>query len=181
MSYVPNLDTALNNLSNSFDSLLQLVGGASFVIGVFLVVKGLMLYRSFGMHMASQGKQEHAAALVAILVGAVLIYLPTTINTGLQTIFGTTSTNAAADMIGYSSIATTASWRKLMNVLQNYIQLIGYIAFVRGWLILSKLGHAGGQPGNMGKGLTHIIAGIILVNIVASINILANTFGFQGV
>jgi len=51
---------------------------------------------------------------------------------------------------------------------------------VRGWLILSKMGHPGAQPGSVAKGIVHVIGGILLINIVNTVNMLASTFGYTG-
>ena len=65
------------------------------------------------------------------------------------------------------------------NIILKYLSLIGLIAFLRGWVILSKMGHSGSQPGRVGKGITHSGGGILLINIVQTTQILANTFGYS--
>lgn len=179
-----DLSAALTNLSHSFDMLVQLVVAISYVTGLSLVVRGLMMYKIFATQtLSSAHKGEFAGPLVHIIVGAVLIYFPSTLNTTLNTLFvgvDQNSLSTASQMIGYQSLANDAQWTQIADVVVKYVKLVGLIAFVRGWIILSKLGHAGGQPGSMGKGLIHIIGGILLINIVDTFRILAVTFGYTG-
>lgn len=176
-----SLDTALTNLASSFTSLKTMLVALAFVIGAMLVVRGLMMYKVFGTQtMASATKGEFAGPLVFILVGAVLMYLPSTYNTSLTTIFGLNNIAPVSQLISYASVTKTEQWQQLSEVIVDYIYLIGLIAFIRGFVILSKMGHSGAQPGSIGKGLIHVVGGILLINIVATVNILATTFGWTG-
>ena len=58
------------------------------------------------------------------------------------------------------------------------MRVIGAISFIRGWVILTRVSkHA--QPGTFGKGLTHVIAGILAINIYETWEILMNTLGLN--
>ena len=57
------------------------------------------------------------------------------------------------------------------------LQVIGVISFVRGWVLLARSQGQGSQPGSMGKGVIHIFGGVMLMNIVATVNIVYNTLG----
>lgn len=176
-----SLDTAITNLKETFVQLRTLTGALSYVIGVALVVRGLMMYKIFGSQtMASAQKGEFAGPLVFIIVGAILIYYPSTLDTSLKTLFGTTALKPTNQLMNYASLEKTEQWRDLSDVIVKYIYLIGLIAFIRGWVILSKMGHSGSQPGSIGKGIIHIVGGVLLINIVATVNILAETFGYKG-
>jgi intracellular multiplication protein IcmC len=179
-----SLDTALANLSASFDSLVSLVVAISYVTGLALVARGLMMYRGLANQtMASAQKGEFAGPLVFIIVGAILIYFPSTLNTTLNTIFvGVDQNNlsVASSMIGYQSLAGSEQWQQIADVVVKYVKLVGLIAFVRGWIILSKMGHSGSQPGSVAKGIIHIVGGVLLINIVDTFNLLARTLGYAG-
>lgn len=179
-----SLSAALTNLSNSFDMLVHLVVAISYVTGVSLVVRGIMMYKVFATQtMASAHKGEFAGPLVFIIVGSVLIYFPSTLNTTLNTLFvgvDQNSLSTASQMIGYQSISNNEQWTRIADVVIKYVKLVGLIAFVRGWVILSKMGHAGSQPGSVAKGIIHVVGGILLVNIVDTFNILAKTLGYTG-
>lgn len=177
-----DLGTALANLQAAFGSLQRMIGAISFVIGIALVYRGIAMYRGLANQTyGSAQRGEVAGPMVFLVVGAVLIYLPTALDTSISTLFaGTTRENLlpAESLIGYKSVSNVEHWEEISKVLVQYMKLIGLIAFIRGWVILSKMGHQGAQPGSIGKGITHIVAGVMLMNIVGSYNIIAQTFGF---
>lgn len=179
-----SLDTMIINLNAAVGNVKLLVGAISTLAGVTLIFKGIGLYRAFGQTVTQTSQRgELAGPMVYIFVGAMLIYLPSNIDASLATIFGGSSsfstTSDAQALMGYSTGSSFQRWSDLSGVIVNYLKLIGLIAFVRGWFILSKMGQSGTQPGMLGKGITHLIGGILLVNVVDTINILAETFGFS--
>jgi intracellular multiplication protein IcmC len=179
-----SLDAAVTNLTNAFHSLSLLITSVSFVAGMFFIVKGVMGFKVFATQtMASAQKGEVTSHLVTIFIGAVLMYLPSTIDTSIGTLFpGETldSRSPASDLIGYAALTSNTNWALLAPILVKYMDLIGLFAFVRGWFILAKTAHpGGGQPGQTGKGVIHIIAGILLMNIINTVNFIATTFGFS--
>ena len=56
-------------------------------------------------------------------------------------------------------------WSELLNACIMIIQLIGTIAFIRGLVILTHLGERGGQQGAFGKAMSHIVGGILAIDI----------------
>jgi len=176
-----SLDAAIINLGNAFGDLKHMMVALSYIIGLALIVRGLMMYKIFGTQtMASANKGEFAGPLVFILVGAILLYFPSTLDTSLATVFGTKAIKAPNELLSYKALDQVEQWKQLSTVIIKYIYLIGLIAFIRGWVLLSKMGHSGAQPGQLGKGIIHIVGGILLINIVATVNILATTFGYRG-
>lgn len=176
-----DLDLMLNNLTAAFTNVRQLILAISFVCGVTLLVRGVMMYRIFANQtFGSAQRGELAGPLVHMVIGAILMYYPSTVKTTLTTIFGTNTITPADEILAYESVQDSEKWARISSVVVMYLQLIGYIAFIRGWIILSKMGHSGAQPGSIGKGLIHVIGGILLVNVVATFQILATTFGYAG-
>ncbi len=147
---------------------------------------------------------------IYICIGAILMYLPATTNVfsismlgnNMQSFFSNNSdvieiendagntysvnttpqydTNASNELMQYASIGIGQEWASLINTLVMYIQLVGFIAFVRGWFILSSIASPGGaQQGAFGKGLIHIIGGIIAINFVPFMHALATTIGLN--
>ena len=81
--------------------------------------------------------------------------------------------NASSELMQYVSFGIDQEWSSLINTIVMYIQLVGFIAFVRGWFILSSAASPGGaQQGAFSKGLTHIIGGIIAINFVPFMRLL---------
>lgn len=175
-----NVSQALSNLSALFDSLRELTIAISYITGVALIFRGVALYRAFGQHITMQSRGgEVAGPMVFIIVGAFLVYLPSTIDNSLVTVFGSTDLSTASSILSLSAGTDNNAFEEVTNVISKYLSLIGLIAFVRGWIILSKMGHSGSQPGSVAKGITHIIGGIFLLNIVETVRLIAQLFGFE--
>lgn len=173
-----SLDLALQNLSAAFTGLKTLIVALSYVIGVGMTVKGLMMYRALANQTLSTAQRgELAGPMVWIIVGVILIYFPRTLESTMLTVFGTTDTSPASALLPWATQSSAARWQEISEVIVNYVKLIGYIAFLRGWIILSKMGHQGAQPGSIGKAIIHVIGGILLVNIIDTVNLLSRTFG----
>ena len=176
-----SIDGALRGITEAFDSIETLIVVITYVIGVTLLIRGVMMYRIFANQtFGSAQRGEIAGPMVHLFVGALLIYVPSTLDTSLITIFGTASVKDTSDLINYSSLSGTEQWSALSGIIVKYMKLLGLIAFVRGWVILSKMGHSGSQPGSMGKGIMHVVGGVLLINGVETFNILSNTFGYTG-
>lgn len=175
-----DLEKASAGLLSSFYSLEHLIVALSYVIGLTLTIRGLMMYRIFANQTyGSAQRGEIAGPLVFLVVGIVLLYFPTSINLSVNTLFGSSELSAFESLAGYQSTTTGPNWYLIQNVIVKYLNLIGLIAFIRGWVILSKMGHSGAQPGSIAKGIVHIVGGIILINLISTIKVLAGTFGLQ--
>lgn len=173
-----DMNLALTNLGQSFFGLQKLIFVLSYVIGFSLVARGLMMYRIFANQTyGSQQRGEIAGPLVFLVVGVVLLYFPTTINTSLSTFFGTSELGTLQELAAYYKPHRSVHWYQTQDVIIKYLKLVGLIAFIRGWIILAKMGHAGAQPGSIGKGIIHVIGGVILINIIDTLKILGKTFG----
>lgn len=198
--YAIDLQTALTNLSNVIIPLTGLVLMSSYVAGVFMIFQGIMLMKKMGGIGSSTTAQpgELGGPLVKIIVGAILIYLPTSTDAFMNSIFATGATifssggtttlqdyqglsGPGASLLGYvSGDVMSQTWQSLANTLVLYIQFIGLLSFVKGWFIMSHATGQGSQPGNFAKGLTHIIGGIIAINFVGMVNLLSNTINGTG-
>lgn len=179
MAIILDIGVMLTNLKGAFGSLKALIAAIAYVAGISLIFRGLAMFRSFG-HQSMAEQPEIAGPMVYIIVGAILIYLPSNIDVNLNTIFGSTELGAATELLSYAPDANNQTLVDFLTVIVNYLQLLGLIAFVRGWLILAKMGQRGEQPGAFTKGVLHVIGGVLLINLVGTIQILANTFGFTG-
>jgi intracellular multiplication protein IcmC len=180
MSAVIDIGQMLTNLQAAFGSLQSLIVSFSYVFGVFLLVKALLKSRELANHNPASPQQgSFKDPIMLALVGGMLVYLPSSVNMGLNTIFASTELGTASSLLSYTPSMDSQTWSQIQDVLVEYLKLLGFIAFIRGWIILSKAGE-GGQQDTMSKGVIHVVAGILLINIVDSIQILASTFGFVG-
>ncbi|MFI4937811.1 MAG: hypothetical protein ACHQJ6_04795 [Candidatus Berkiellales bacterium] len=176
-----DLSTAITNLSAAFSNIESLIEAMSYVIGVFFVVKGMMMFKVLATQtLSSAQKGDISGPLIHIFVGTILVWLPSSTMTGLETIFNTNTASAASSLVAYQSLSAVQQWQDISNVVLQYTKLVGLIAFIRGWIILSKMSGSGSQPGSVGKGMIHVIGGILLINIVDTFNLLAQTLGYTG-
>ena len=173
-SNAPDLQSMLVNLSASYPALWQLITATAYVLGFFMALKAIYYLKIYGemrTMMANESSIKTPATL--LLVAGVLIYSPTAFQVLMNTTFGT----AQITPLSYSG--TTQGWTQAStNAVLGLVQVFGLIAFVRGWVYFARAGEKGAQPGMFGKGLTHIMGGLLAINIVGFKDVIWNTFGF---
>jgi len=168
----PNAETMLVHLTNSVPSLMRLVTAIAYVMGFFFIVKGLLELKKFGEQRTMMSGEHHfGGPLIYIFVGTMLIYLPTSVRTGLAT-FWSGSVNPYA----WKTSATDA-WSLLSNSIFLIVELIGVISFIRGLILLSHLGERSGAQGAFGKAMVHIIAGVLCINLYGFLDVISTTLG----
>lgn len=185
-----DITVILTNLTRIFAPLTLLVLIISYVAGIFYIFRALILFKKFGM---GQAQGDMGQPLLYLAVGTVLIFLPTTTDVTMNSLFGQTTSLFAGGGVNYGGLGTGQSlmsygdpgsigtqWANLANTLVLYMQFLGFVSFVRGWFIIAKSGTPNQQGGGFSKGITHIVGGIALVNIVAVTNILKATIWGSG-
>lgn len=191
-AFAATLETTLQNLRQLVIPLTELLLILSFVLGISFIWHAIVAMKHRGMMMNQQSQPGELASIIAYLVvGAVLVWLPTSSNLIADTFFGGGQGNlfsegafdfsalgTGAQLMSYTTnTSVQAQWTAVANTLVVYIQFIGLIAFIRGWVILSKMGKPGTPAETTGKALTHIIGGIIAINFVQFIQLIKETLG----
>jgi intracellular multiplication protein IcmC len=187
---VPDIQMILTNISNVIVPLTALALTISFTAGVFFIFQALIALKNFGhVGMAGQSQPgEFSKPLLKLLIGAILIYLPSStdaltnslFNTG-SSLFGSGSINyqnlgSGSTLLGYGGASSFGQqWAALANTLVLYIQFIGLLSMLKGWFILASSTGQNAQQGNVAKGFTHVIGGIIAMNFITAVNIINNT------
>lgn len=168
----------LTNLANSLAPVEKLITGGAYIIGCAFMFKAIYSLRIYG-ESRTMGSSNHSLKepLAYLMVGAILIYFPTALEVFLQTTFGyqnilqyapVNSSNQALDKLFGSGSAVG-------RPLSMLIQVIGLIAFVRGWVLVARSASQGQPPGGTGKGIVHVFGGILAMNIVGTLTIINNT------
>lgn len=170
---VPTLDQVIANISNNIGALMQMVTGLAYILGFYYVIVGVMELKHFG-EARTMMSSEHGLKkpLIHIFVGAALIYLPTSIKTGIETLWQQPSPLAYV-------VEKGNAWSELVGNSFMILQFIGVIAFIRGLIKLSHLGGHGGQPGQFGSAMTHIIGGILCINMYDTVKMVLATLGMD--
>ena len=169
------LGTMLINLSDTLGVWGQVLPALAYIMGIGLFLKAMYSLRLMGdhRHMMFQ-PMDIKAPIITMICGAALIYSPTFIDVTTATLWGSDRP------LTYSEPGDDY-WRDLWNASFIIIRLIGFMAFVRGWLIMARAGgsgHGGGQD-TFSKAFTHIIGGVLCYHIDATLLVLSNTFGIE--
>lgn len=174
------LDVMMQNfVRNIYAPMFSLLSVLSVVIGVTFIVKGLLRGAKTGTNPQAA---DPKVIITNLVVGAVLISMASALPSVLRTLFGTG--------VGVSNVTsyTGIQWSSLVGsgvdvtaannttrALLAFIQIIGGISFLRGWLLV-KTAMEGGQA-TVPQGITHIVGGAMAINIDLMINLLDDTFG----
>ena len=138
------------NLSQSLPSVQAMVSGLGYMVGICLFIVGFMrLSEAAGQG----GKESHMAAIAYFAAGALLVYLPSSISALSNTFFG------EDNILAYDQQTSDA----LYVALKSLIETTGMIWFVRGCVLLLRMGKPGIKDGS--RGLFYIGAGILAMNI----------------
>jgi intracellular multiplication protein IcmC len=172
----------LTNLANSLAPVQRMITGAAYVMGVAFLFKALYTLRVYGESRTMMStNQSIKEPILYLMVGAVFIYLPTAFSTLMQTTFGYTSVLQFAAVSGRNDTLSFLGGNNAMGrALAMIIQVVGLIAFVRGWILLARSASQGQPPGGTGKGLMHIFGGILAINVLGTIEVINNTLYSTG-
>ena len=165
-AHAQDIGTMFANFTASSEAIIKLVQAVSIIIGVYLVIGSI-----FKFVQLDRGQIGLKTPLIMFLSGIGIFALSGSIAVVTQTMaMGNGPGNILLPNSSKMSAQTSAA---LLGVL-TFIRMVGYIAFVRGWLLINQ--HAQGKEGTLGRGLTHIFGGVAAINVVVTAKILANTF-----
>jgi intracellular multiplication protein IcmC len=171
---VPDVVTMLENFAKTVPELMYFTTALAYVFGFWFVVHGLVLLKKYGMQRTQMsGDASLAAPLLSIFVGAAMIYLPSTIQAGMETFWMNPNPY-------HYGVSESEGWNTFAGACFMIIQLVGVIAFMRGLMILTKLG-GGGQQASFGKATAHIVGGIFCINMRDFLQSVFETLGLSGV
>ena len=172
-----SIDSIFSNLSTSLSGVSQFLTALSYVIGIYLTVSAVFKFKKFGHRTAFMHVEAGMfGPIMQFFIGVGLLYTPTFIGVLNATVFGDSSID---DVMAYSTSGSSPDWATAIEPMYQTIQVIGLIAFLRGWLILTKSVQkdGGNQPGQTTKGIIHIIGGVMAMNITRTIDIITASFG----
>ncbi len=166
----------LSNLAQSLLSVEQMLTGASYLMGIGFFMKALLTLKTHGEQRSSSGASSMKEAIIYMFVAIMLLYFPTAFEVVMNTTFG------YSNVLSYSTVSTTSP---IMNSILSMdseagqsiviiIQTIGLCAFIRGWVLISRISQ-GQSQGNLGKGLMHVVGGTFAMNVVGTIEVFWNT------
>lgn len=166
-----NIGQILQNVQSNLPALFKLVVATSYVMGIAFILIGLFRLKKYGqqtvMMMAAANIGE---PMIFLFVGVALTWLPSMLNSMTETLWGAQTSS----ILSYNVSSMGVTWTSVVGPVMKIIQLIGLIAFVRGFALLTRLaGQA--QPGTLSKAFLHILGGTMAVNIYATIDVINQT------
>lgn len=165
------------NLAKSLVPVQTLVIGTSYIIGfafAFKAIYSLKVYGESRSMMASHTSMKEP--IVYLFVAAIFIYFPDGLHMLLATTFGDSSILRYEDVNTSNSTINSLFSGAVGPYFTIFIQTIGIIAFIHGWILIARAASQGQPPGGTGKGLMHVFGGILAMNIMKTIDIIQNTF-----
>jgi hypothetical protein len=148
----------------------------SILFGIFMVIRGLVKASKFG-----QDAKSSVPAIVANLtIGTILYTVGTSLNSIMTSVFGDSQIwgpNVVVSAIAYDFGANTQPFQSAVYAALTFFQLVGFIAFIRGWLIIRDAVEGAHGQKTVAQGMTHIIGGVLAVNIYRFLDVMDTTFG----
>jgi intracellular multiplication protein IcmC len=189
---VLSMDQMLVNLQVVVRPVYGMLLTISLVLGILMMMRGIILLKSLAVPPTQMSRPgEIMGPIVYIFVGSILIWIPAASDTLSLTLFATTqesingiannsTISASKTLLIYTNAGVEQQWSRLIDTIVTYVKLIGFIAFLRGWLIISEIGQQGSQPGHVTKGIVHIIGGILAINFIPLAMMIQNTLTTGG-
>lgn len=171
-AFESDLTKMLTNLYQHLQPVWDMLVALCYVLGVVFIGAGIFKLKQYGQQTVMMS--THASlgpSLAYIIVGAGLLFLPTLLDVMTVSLWG----YGFEQVQGYEEEGS--NFADIMIPIVRIIQVIGLIAFMRGWITLLKLGSQGAPPGTLGKGLSFMFGGILAINIMGTIDVLRATFG----
>ena len=168
---VPDVTNMLRTFDLSIDGLWSLATAAGRLIGMAFIMRGVYQLKVYGDLRTMMSTQTNLkSTLVMFFVGVALMFSTNMLQTMMLTTFGYAS---PLEIRGVENKYFSA---ESMRVILHFVQFIGLVAFIRGWIYLTQSQNSGGHH-TFGKSLTHIFGGILAINIQGTSNVLKASFG----
>lgn len=169
-AYSADLGTMFASFQKSGGQLINFVNKLNVVIAIFLIIGSVFRFAQVGQ----DPRNSPRVPIAMFLCGVFLWAMTGTLDAISQSLaMGPSAGNVLLD---YKGNQTGTSKEAIKGVL-IFIQLLGYIAFIRGVLMLNQAGM--GKDGMVGRGLTHCIGGVLAINILMTVQVVANTYGLK--
>lgn len=166
-----DLATVLEKLSLSLPYVQTMVVAFSYLAGFTLMFASFYKLKQYGELRSMMSLQtDLRGPVVSIFVAAILVYLPTALKIMMNSFFGYGSP------IAYEADESNR-WSQTVSIVVYFTQIMGLIAFVKGWIVISRVANKSSQNATFGKGVIHIFGGLVAININGTVALLNATLG----
>ena|SRR3990167_4229536 len=164
----------LLNLAKSLIPIESLITGLAYMLGIYFVIKALLVLKENAEGKGQSSSGGVKGALIYFFVASMFIFFPSGFAVLMNTTFGYSGVLEYAPVSGQYSLMDSVfgSNNPMGQALTLLIQVIGGVAYVRGWITIAR---GSQQPGNLSKGITLVCAGIAAMNIIGFLQVINNT------
>ena len=156
---IPDISTMVVNISKSFVSVIYMLKGFSYLVGLLFFYHGFSKLREIADRRAQYPSHEKAfVPLAYFFLGAALILLPETISILSTTAFGPNN------VLAYTKPRNP---NNLFDAIAIFIKTAGFIWVLRGVVLLAHASAPGTQQGP--KGMAFLAGGIVALNFEGSL------------
>ncbi|WP_419901128.1 hypothetical protein [Kiloniella sp.] len=169
----PTIDSMLTSLLTSIDAPLRgLLGIVCYVLAIALVMRGLL---RIPKHAERHGSQiSIPGTIMSLVVGGVLITLPSHLDLFSQSLFGSDSYSYASFGSNTAESEGRKAAQQIIKVVLRFIQIGGLIWFISAWFNL--LDASDGKRGKtFSGGIFRLFAATACWNIFSVISVVQNT------
>ncbi len=162
----------LDNIIQNLDPWWGTIQSFAYLIGIIFVGWGLVyLSQAGGASRQMMGPNQNLKAkfLGAFTGGIFLLNLPTVLNVFSQTLFEKDSQQS----LSFNVAATDAAGTYIEFAI-TIVVLIGLMGIIKGCILLR---YSAEDPKSLWQAITHMVGGVVCVNILVFIEMLGNTLG----
>ena len=159
-----NYVTILTNLSHSMASVENMLYALAYFFGILLIISGILRFKK---HSATGGNnafsQDYIVAATTVLMGSLLLYLPSSMSAFTTTFFGQNN------ILSYPTTSQSDS-EQVLQALKSILYATGILWFIRGAILVVHSVEPGHTHGK--KGLAFMFAGVCATNLDYTVNAL---------
>lgn len=167
-----DMTTMLTNLQKAIGDLWHPMMVIFYLVGFFVVMGSIiaLVKASKGGH---SGQGGYSFAVVGIIIGSIIASLPTWLDSLSYTIFNQPSANALVATSDFAK-SNSAEVALALAVFFGVVQLVGLYGSVKGLLLFRDSFE---NREKRGPAFTHIIGGIVALNLPTFLSIIGVTVG----
>ncbi|MBU0743827.1 MAG: hypothetical protein KKE11_00435 [Gammaproteobacteria bacterium] len=167
--------TMLAALSKNSGIVIKIAVATAYIIGLWFIISAVMNLKRVGQSSQMQMQTTSISGpIVKFVIGLMLLYLPSVIDIGAWTLWGA---GADSSQLSYTTTGGEPIFGPVKDGAIALVKAVGYIYFIRGLIVLSHSSEQGAQQGTVGKGIVHLIGGILAINLMQTIEIIKSAFG----
>jgi hypothetical protein len=155
----------------------------AYIVGLFYIVRGLVKLSKYN---TDPRAYSPPIIITSFLIGVVLIALGRSKDILMSSVFGAGNTDlvraaTGTGLINWAALGITGNTAGFDNAYIaaiTFFQMVGFIAFIRGWMLIKATVEGQGNH-TYGQAFTHIIGGVLCMNIILFLRAAEVTFGID--